>query len=239
MFPIDWILQWSAFYQSPYPQYLIFQQEALTPLEGKKERLWNKQKAEILYIKAKALSEFLQKPLSDLTECEMIHIAEELKRTPTECLAKLKSILASGTLRAGKWSPEEDALLKEFVQESIRWGLISTRLNQMLHKGARVRTGKQCRERWNNHLNPNINKGPWTHEEDLKLLKLIRENGKKWTIVTQFFPERTENSLKNRLKSLLTEETQRVSNLGESFNFDNIIDDIVGKLTNHNSPLLQ
>ncbi|RYY81178.1 hypothetical protein EON63_15980, partial [archaeon] len=24
------------------------------------------------------------------------------------------------------------------------------------------RIGKQCRERWHNHLNPDINKAPWT-----------------------------------------------------------------------------
>jgi hypothetical protein len=28
------------------------------------------------------------------------------------------------------------------------------------------RIGKQCRERWHNHLNPNINKAPWSEQED-------------------------------------------------------------------------
>ncbi len=28
------------------------------------------------------------------------------------------------------------------------------------------RTGKQCRERWHNHLDPNINKNAWTEEEE-------------------------------------------------------------------------
>ena len=28
------------------------------------------------------------------------------------------------------------------------------------------RIGKQCRERWHNHINPEIRKGPWTAEED-------------------------------------------------------------------------
>ena len=32
------------------------------------------------------------------------------------------------------------------------------------------RTGKQCRERWHNHLDPIINKSEWSIEEDLKLL---------------------------------------------------------------------
>jgi myb proto-oncogene protein len=29
-----------------------------------------------------------------------------------------------------------------------------------------VRTGKQCRERWLNHLRPNIDKGHWTIQEE-------------------------------------------------------------------------
>jgi len=31
------------------------------------------------------------------------------------------------------------------------------------------RTGKQCRERWYNHLNPAVNKKPWNLEEEAKL----------------------------------------------------------------------
>ncbi len=32
------------------------------------------------------------------------------------------------------------------------------------------RIGKQCRERWHNHLNPAINKDPWSEEEDRYVL---------------------------------------------------------------------
>lgn len=34
------------------------------------------------------------------------------------------------------------------------------------------RTGKQCRERWLNHLDPSIKKEPWTEEEDQLLLEV-------------------------------------------------------------------
>ncbi len=33
------------------------------------------------------------------------------------------------------------------------------------------RIGKQCRERWHNHLNPNIKKERWTDEEDLAIIE--------------------------------------------------------------------
>jgi hypothetical protein len=34
------------------------------------------------------------------------------------------------------------------------------------------RLGKQCRERWYNHLNPDINKEPWTTEEDAMIVEV-------------------------------------------------------------------
>jgi hypothetical protein len=43
------------------------------------------------------------------------------------------------------------------------WGLIGSQLNG--------RTGKQCRERWHNQLDPAIRKDPWTRDEEDILLK--------------------------------------------------------------------
>jgi hypothetical protein len=44
------------------------------------------------------------------------------------------------------------------------WGLIGGHLNG--------RTGKQCRERWHNQLDPAIRKDPWTRSEEDTLLKV-------------------------------------------------------------------
>jgi myb proto-oncogene protein len=42
----------------------------------------------------------------------------------------------------------------------------------MLHKGSEDgRIGKQCRERWNHHLRPDIRKGAWSQEEEELLVK--------------------------------------------------------------------
>jgi hypothetical protein len=40
-----------------------------------------------------------------------------------------------------------------------------------------ARTGKQCRERWHNHLDPSIKKSTWTREED-KILIDAHKTGK-------------------------------------------------------------
>jgi len=57
------------------------------------------------------------------------------------------------------WTAEEDARLKALVaSEGGRWAVISRELG-----GGRI--GKQCRERWNHHLDPNVNKKKWSAEE--------------------------------------------------------------------------
>ncbi len=41
----------------------------------------------------------------------------------------------------------------------------------MVAKHLKGRLGKQCRERWHNHLNPDVKKSSWTPEEDLVIYK--------------------------------------------------------------------
>ena len=49
------------------------------------------------------------------------------------------------------------------------------------------RTAKQCREHWNNHLDPNKIKGNWTPEEFLLMFKMVKEDGKKWANLVKKF----------------------------------------------------
>ena len=50
-----------------------------------------------------------------------------------------------------------------------QWTLVASHL-----KG---RLGKQCRERWHNHLNPAIKHGQWTREEDEVIVRFHRAHG--------------------------------------------------------------
>ena len=76
-----------------------------------------------------------------------------------------------------------------------RWSYIAQLING--------RTGKQCRERWLNHLRPNIKKDEWTAEEERILAEGHSKLGTKWSSLAKLLPGRTENSIKNHWNATL------------------------------------
>ena len=65
------------------------------------------------------------------------------------------------------------------------------------------RQGKQCRERWHNHLNPSISKEPWNEQEEWTLFLLHKLYGNKWAVLTQLIKGRTDNTIKNHWNSIM------------------------------------
>ena len=68
--------------------------------------------------------------------------------------------------RSSNWVPDEDACLISLVDQygPHKWNLIAAEMGN--------RNGKQCRERWHNHLDTSIKKEPWSVEEDIILFKV-------------------------------------------------------------------
>lgn len=63
------------------------------------------------------------------------------------------------------------------------------------------RIGKQCRERWANHLDPALKGGDWSDAEDNELVAAQAELGNAWTKISARLPGRSENAVKNRWNS--------------------------------------
>jgi len=121
------------------------------------------------------------------------------------------------------WTSEEDnkllIILKELESElehpnKIKWSDVAEYFTD--------KTARQCYSRYR-HINPKLNKGYWTNEEDDKLKELINIHGKKWGKIATLLKTRSDkqtrhhylNSLdsKNSKKQFSIEENNKLINL--------------------------
>ena len=142
------------------------------------------------------------------------------KRQASQIAKRWKSIVKVD-LKQNPWTPVEDEQLKFFVEKfgaEKQWKKIAEKVNSVNKNGV-FRQSRQCRERWINYVNPNIQKGDWSREEDLKLLRSFLETGKKWAEISKTLGNRTENSVRNRLISLIKKEIMNNGCLDENLSF--------------------
>lgn len=124
-------------------------------------------------------------------------IAKKLPdRTPEQISQHWMLVMNPGNRKKGMWFKSEDQLLLQVRdgKPGLTWAGVAAQIQG--------RTPKQCRERWNNTVDPSLKRTAWTQEEDGVLLKAWQQEGTRWNIIAKLLPGRTQIKVRDRFKAL-------------------------------------
>jgi len=124
-------------------------------------------------------------------------------RSETDCINRWKRINNQSVIKGkGSWTAKEDSILREKrALYGPKWAKISAHLPG--------RIGKQCRERFVNHLDPELRKGEWTDDEEAILIALHQQHGNRWANISKVLPGRSDNDVKNHWYSTIQRKFQQ------------------------------
>ncbi|KAJ3094916.1 hypothetical protein HDU97_007441 [Phlyctochytrium planicorne] len=131
-------------------------------------------------------------------------------RTPIQCSTRWSGALNPQILK-GKWSPSEDALLRQAFQRACEEIKLERKSPNMVlsptsslipwHRiadGIPGRTATQCIARYQEALDPQIRKGKWSKEEDKILREGLKLHGKSWVRIASLVGGRTQRQCRTR-----------------------------------------
>lgn len=102
--------------------------------------------------------------------------------------------------------------MERFVEDANKvqiWETVSTAMQEKSF----IKSPKQCKERWQNYLNPELVEDKWSHDEYWNLLKLHRRHRNHWKSISSSFKGRTDNCIKNQFFSIIRKCLRKLSKL--------------------------
>ncbi|KAF9901225.1 hypothetical protein EC991_006396 [Linnemannia zychae] len=107
----------------------------------------------------------------------------------------LSSDKSDDKLKKGTWTAAEEEILLEAVRglSSENWHAVA----QMVPG----RNAKQCMQKWQTDLDPQINRLPWTEAEDEKLVEAYHKYGNSWQQIAKMVETRTWYQCYNRVRA--------------------------------------
>ncbi|CAD8074006.1 unnamed protein product [Paramecium sonneborni] len=111
------------------------------------------------------------------------------------------------------WSYQEDKLLLELVKliGCTSWNRVAHELQSIMKNTQKIRSSAACRERYQNILNPNLNKSNWTLEEEDNLFTLQQSYGNSWARIASQMPGRSDLLCKNYFYATLRKVLRRLT----------------------------
>ena len=124
-------------------------------------------------------------------------ISKILHKSEIKCHKRFLVLSNKEQMASANWSLLEDQTLTSIIlaNGARDWTKVANKLPG--------RIGKQCRERWHHHLNPNVVKKKWTLGEDQKIVRLYHKYNTRWSEIARHVDGRTDNQIKNRFNSNL------------------------------------
>ncbi|KAI4219910.1 MAG: hypothetical protein L6R36_007995 [Xanthoria steineri] len=123
-------------------------------------------------------------------------------RSNKDCRKRFYNGMADA-LRKGPWTSEEDQMLVRLINKhGTAWAVVAPEMG--------TRSDAECSKRWQHCLNPELNRSPWTAQENMQLLIAVRTHGSSWKdIQTLHLPSRSANNVKNQF-SVLKRQTLEI-----------------------------
>ena len=99
----------------------------------------------------------------------------------------------------------------EELQDEVQWWQVSNQMKQKF--GISKRSGKQCRERWHNHLDPNTRKREWTEDEEMIIFNYQQQHGNQWSDIAKFLIGRSDNTIKNHFYATIRRKIRKYNKI--------------------------